>query len=76
MVIYRNKKNKLNLENQYLFNSFFRQVRSRKVEDYELVSVEPYTPNNFILEQNIYDGTIFDNQYPTHYFLTSSLFER
>ena len=38
-----------------------------KIEDYELVSVEPYTPN-FHFGASIYDDTVFDNQYPTDYF--------
>ncbi|WP_423893568.1 hypothetical protein [Filifactor alocis] len=38
-----------------------------KIEDYELVSVEPYV-NNFHFGASIYDDTVFDNQYPTDYF--------
>ena len=53
---------------QVSFNSLFPANSLKgKITDYELLSVEPYTPN-FHFGASIYDDTIFDNQYPTDYF--------
>jgi len=58
----------IELGKQVSFNSLFPANSLKgKIEEYELVSVEPYTPN-FHFGASIYDDTIFDNQYPTDYF--------
>ena len=58
----------IELGKEVSFNSLFPASSLKgKIEDYELVSVEPYTPN-FHFGASIYDDTIFDNQYPTDYF--------
>lgn len=59
---------RIELGKQVSFNSLFPANSLKgKITDYELVSVEPYTPN-FHFGASIYDDTIFDNQYPTDYF--------
>ena len=58
----------IELGKEVAFHSLFPASSLKgKIEDYELVSVEPYTPN-FHFGASIYDDTIFDNQYPTEYF--------
>ena len=58
----------IELGKSVFFNSLFPASSLKgKREDYELVSVEPYTPN-FHFGASIYDDTIFDNQYSTDYF--------
>ena len=58
----------IELGKSVFFNSLFPASSLKgKIEDYELVSVEPYTPN-FHFGASIYDDTIFDNQYSTDYF--------
>ena len=58
----------IELGKEVSFNSIFPASSLKgKIEDYELVSVEPYV-NNFHFGASIYDDTIFDNQYPTDYF--------
>ena len=58
----------IELGKEVSFNSLFPASSLKgKREDYELVSVEPYTPN-FHFGASIYDDTVFDNQYPTDYF--------
>lgn len=58
----------IELGKQVSFNSLFPANSLKgKIEDYELMSVEPYV-NNFHFGASIYDDTIFDNQYPTDYF--------
>ena len=58
----------IELGKSVFFNSLFPASSLKgKIEEYELVSVEPYV-NNFHFGASIYDDTIFDNQYPTDYF--------
>lgn len=58
----------IELGKEVSFNSLFpASLLKGKIEDYELVSVEPYV-NNFHFGASIYDDTVFDNQYPTDYF--------
>lgn len=58
----------IELGKEVSFNSLFPASSLKgKIEDYELVSVEPYV-NNFHFGASIYDDTVFDNQYPTDYF--------
>lgn len=58
----------IELGKEVSFNSLFPASSLKgKIDEYELVSVEPYTPN-FHFGASIYDDTIFDNQYPTDYF--------
>ena len=58
----------IELGKEVSFNSIFPASSLKgKIEDYELVSVEPYV-NNFHFGASIYDDTVFDNQYPTDYF--------
>ena len=58
----------IELGKEVSFNSLFPASSLKgKIDEYELVSVEPYV-NNFHFGASIYDDTIFDNQYPTDYF--------
>ena len=58
----------IELGKEVSFNSLFPASSLKgKIEDYELVSVEPYV-NNFHFGASVYDDTVFDNQYPTDYF--------
>lgn len=58
----------IELGKEVSFNSLFPASSLKgKIDEYELVSVEPYV-NNFHFGASIYDDTIFDNQHPTDYF--------
>ena len=58
----------IELGKEVSFNSLFPASSLKgKIEDYELVSVEPYV-NNFHFGASIYDDSIIDSQYPRDYF--------
>lgn len=58
----------IELGKEVSFNSLFPASSLKgKIEDYELVSVEPYV-NNFHFGASIYDDSIIDSQYPHDYF--------
>lgn len=58
----------IELGKEVSFNSLFPASSLKgKIDEYELVSVEPYV-NNFHFGASIYDDSIIDSQYPTDYF--------
>lgn len=58
----------IELGKEVSFNSLFPASSLKgKIDEYELVSVEPYTPN-FHFGASIYDDNIIDSQYPRDYF--------
>ena len=58
----------IELGKEVSFNSLFPASSLKgEIEDYELVSVEPYV-NNFHFGASIYDDSIIDSQYPHDYF--------
>lgn len=58
----------IELGKEVSFNSLFPASSLKgKIDEYELVSVEPYTPN-FHFGASIYDDSIIDSQYPRDYF--------
>lgn len=58
----------IELGKEVSFNALFPASSLKgKIDEYELVSVEPYV-NNFHFGASIYDDSIIDSQYPTDYF--------